>query len=117
MGGADMQVEERERMLPALPAPLQVAFAAHMGARALADVRRIRPEVDQAYPALQQGVDFLRDHPERSPSRSMFDAFTEYERPPVSEEYLEGYEQRSSLRVDSYCGRKRVWLSPPRSFP
>src|SRR5713226_2573906 len=45
-----------------LPFPAQVAFAARVGERALAEVRSLRPELVAAYPSLQQGVDLVWRH-------------------------------------------------------
>jgi hypothetical protein len=54
--------DEQIKALAALPVPAQVAFAARLGERALAEVRRLRPDVDHAYPALQKGVDLVWRH-------------------------------------------------------
>src|SRR5690242_12624100 len=57
-----MDVEEREAALEKLPYALQVAFAARVGERALAEARSVRPEAIRSYPSLDQGVELVWRH-------------------------------------------------------
>lgn len=57
-----MKVSERREALGTLPFPVQVAFAARCGERALAETRLLRPNLVAAYPALQKGVDLVWRH-------------------------------------------------------
>jgi hypothetical protein len=57
-----MDVEEREAALEKLRYPLQVAFAARVGERALAEARTLRPEAIRSYPSLDQGVELVWRH-------------------------------------------------------
>jgi hypothetical protein len=54
-----MKYLQRRAAIETLPFPAQVAFAARVGERALAEVRSLRPELIAAYPSLQQGVDLV----------------------------------------------------------
>jgi hypothetical protein len=54
-----MNVEEREAQLAKLPYPSQVAFAARVGERALAEARFLRPESVRSYPSLDKGVELV----------------------------------------------------------
>jgi len=57
-----MKIEEREAVLAKLPYPKQVAFAARLGDRALAEARSVRPELIGKYPALDKGVELVWRH-------------------------------------------------------
>ena len=57
-----MNVEEREAVLAKLPYPSQVAFAARVGERALAEARSLRPELVGSYPSLGKGVELVWRH-------------------------------------------------------
>src|SRR5262245_5807408 len=57
-----MKVAERREVIDRLPFPAQVAFAARVGERALEEVRKLRPDLVAAYPALQKGVDLVWRH-------------------------------------------------------
>lgn len=57
-----MSFSERRNALSALLFQAQVAFAARLGERSLAECRLIRSELVTAYPCLQQGVDLVWRH-------------------------------------------------------
>src|ERR1017187_5783054 len=57
-----MDVEEREAALAKLPYQSQVAFAARVGERALAEARSVRPDSVGSYPSLAKGVDLVWRH-------------------------------------------------------